>query len=110
MAAQCDEFTKDSDNLLEFELWDQRDDPRTFVSTATVTATFFDDAGALDGVGWPIAVPFDAVRVKYLGTIPAAAVVTVGDRIRAEINAVDGVVGTSKFHLRNIPVVEQVPE
>ncbi len=110
---QCDEFTKDSDVLVEFNIFDERDEPHVEITAATsVDLTFYDATDTpLVGVAWPIDMtPYDSGRSKYLGVVPKAAVVAIGDVVRAEIVVVDAQVGDATFVRRNIPVVEHSPE
>lgn len=108
----CDEFAAGSDNLVQFQLFDETVDPATeIIDASVVNLTMFDsDDVELSGVSWPLDMtPYNGTTGQYEITVPAAAVVTKGDRIRLEI-ATTATEGESLFHQRNIPVVEQTPE
>ncbi len=108
----CDEFTVGSENLVEFNIFDGRETPPVEVIDASIVdLTMFDATDTeIGGVSWALSMlPYDSGREKYLVVVPDTAVVSKGDRIRAEVVVV-APAGRAKFHLRNIPVVEHVPE
>lgn len=108
----CDEFTVGSDNIVEFNIFDGSPTPPVEVIDATVVdLTMFDaDDAQIGGVSWALDMtPYDGALLKYQVVVPDTAVVSKGDRIRAEV-VVESPAGNAKFHLRNIPVVEHVPE
>jgi hypothetical protein len=111
---KCDLFTVDSDVLVDFNIFDDQDDPASEITGAsTVDLTFYhaDDDVALAGVSWPLDMtPYDSGRSKYLASVPKAADVTIGEMVWAEVVVVDATAGEATFVRRNIPVVEHVPE
>ena len=111
---KCDEFTKDTDVLVEFTVFDERVDPAVEVvdGITQLDLTFYDDTDTeLVGPTWPIdMLPYDGTRNKYIGIVPKSAVVTINERVRLEVVMAHPTVGDTTFHLRSIPVVENVPE